>query len=144
MFITHDMGVIAEISDRVHVMYAGEIVESASVAALFEEPKHPYTVGLLESIPGRNPDGGRFRTIEGDVPTPNEEATYCRFAPRCPRAFEACEAVHPVPVAVGGEATDHTAACLLYPEGESEPARVRRHQEAEQAGPDGDATGGDA
>jgi peptide/nickel transport system ATP-binding protein len=149
MFITHDMGVIAEISDRVNVMYAGEIVESAGVADLFDRPKHPYTVGLLESIPGRHPDGERFRTIEGDVPTPNEAPTDCRFAPRCPRAFEACEEVHPVPVPVGREAADHTAACLLYPEGEGEGDRVRRHAEGDGTGSDGGRagdgrTGGDA
>src|SRR6056297_245121 len=98
MFITHDMGVIAEISDRVNVMYAGEIVESAPVEELFAKPKHPYTRGLLASIPSENVGADRLATIEGDVPTPNEEPRYCRFAPRCPEAFEACEAVHPQPV----------------------------------------------
>ncbi|ELY94686.1 peptide ABC transporter ATPase [Natrialba chahannaoensis JCM 10990] len=117
MFITHDMGVIAEITHRVNVMYAGEVVETAGVHSLFDDPKHPYTQGLLESIPGRQ-DGERLQTIEGNVPTPNEPATYCRFAPRCPKAFEECEAVHPDTVPVGDagedEQTDHTAACLLY------------------------------
>jgi peptide/nickel transport system ATP-binding protein len=141
MFITHDMGVIAEISDRVNVMYAGEVVESATVEDLFDRPKHPYTVGLLESIPGRNPDGDRFRTIEGDVPTPTEAPTDCRFAPRCPRAFDACEEVHPVPVPVGQEAADHAAACLLYPEDEAEADRVRRHAEGDGVGAGG-GTGG--
>jgi peptide/nickel transport system ATP-binding protein len=116
MFITHDMGVIADVSDRVNVMYAGEIVEKAPVEELFEQPKHPYTRGLLESIPGRNVGEARLRTIEGDVPTPNEPATYCRFAPRCPEEFDACSAVHPVNVEVGADDVDHTAACLLYPE----------------------------
>jgi peptide/nickel transport system ATP-binding protein len=116
MFITHDMGVIADVSDRVNVMYAGEVIESAPVEELFREPKHPYTRGLLESIPGRNVGQDRLRTIEGDVPTPNEPATYCRFAPRCPERFEACDAVHPVPVEVGTDEVDHRAACLLYPE----------------------------
>lgn len=115
MFITHDMGVIAEISDRVNVMYAGEIVESAPVEPLFADPKHPYTEGLLQSIPGRQ-SGDRLTTIEGTVPTPNEPATYCRFAPRCPKAFDECEAVHPVSVQVDEKEGDHTAACLLYPE----------------------------
>ncbi|MDS0296014.1 ABC transporter ATP-binding protein [Halogeometricum luteum] len=117
MFITHDMGVIAEVADRVNVMYAGEIVESAPVVELFESPKHPYTQGLLNAIPGQGLDAGeRLATIEGDVPTPNEEPTYCRFAPRCPKEFEDCRQVHPVPVDVSEDAEDHRAACLLYPE----------------------------
>ncbi|KAB1187090.1 MULTISPECIES: ABC transporter ATP-binding protein [Haloferax] len=117
MFITHDMGVIAEIADRVNVMYAGEIVESAPVVELFESPKHPYTQGLLNSIPGQGlEEGGRLSTIEGDVPTPNEKPTYCRFAPRCPKAFAECDTVHPVQVDVGDDSTQHRASCLLYPE----------------------------
>ncbi|PSP39213.1 ABC transporter ATP-binding protein [Halobacteriales archaeon QH_7_65_31] len=127
LFITHDMGVIAEIADRVNVMYAGQIIESAPVDALFANPKHPYTRGLLGAIPGQQADGEPLRTIEGDVPTPNEEATYCRFAPRCPDAFDACNAVAPAHVDVGGDA-EHTAACLLYPDGETEETRVSHHQ----------------
>ncbi|WP_049922951.1 oligopeptide/dipeptide ABC transporter ATP-binding protein [Halopiger djelfimassiliensis] len=115
MFITHDMGVIAEIADRVNVMYAGEIVETADVVSLFADPKHPYTQGLLRSIPGRQRDD-KLETIDGNVPTPNEPATYCRFAPRCPKAFEECEQVHPEPIPVDEDADDHTAACLLYSE----------------------------
>jgi peptide/nickel transport system ATP-binding protein len=128
MFITHDMGVIAEISDRVNVMYAGEMVESAPVGELFQNPKHPYTQGLLESIPSRNERGTDLRTIEGEVPTPNEPATYCRFAPRCPKAFDDCEQVHPVQVEVNEEATDHRAACLLYPEDVSQNEAVEMHR----------------
>ena len=114
MFITHDMGVIAEIADRVNVMYAGEVVESAPVDELFANPSHPYTQGLLASIPGRNVGADQLATIEGDVPTPNEPATSCRFAPRCPEAYEECYAVHPEHRPVGDESTDHTASCLLY------------------------------
>ena len=128
MFITHDMGVIAEISDRVNVMYAGEIVESAPVVELFENPRHPYTQGLLNSIPGNQPDEERLETIEGDVPTPTETATYCRFEPRCPKAFEECTKVHPESVEVNAEAVDHTAACLLYPEDRSEREAVELHE----------------
>ncbi len=116
VFITHDMGVIAETADRVNVMYAGEVVETAGVERLFATPKHPYTQGLLASIPGRQ-GGERLRTIEGTVPTPNAPATDCRFAPRCPEAFEACERVHPVSVPIDDDG-DHTAACLLYPDAE--------------------------
>ncbi|PSQ60104.1 ABC transporter ATP-binding protein [Halobacteriales archaeon SW_7_71_33] len=129
LFITHDMGVIAEVSDRVAVMYAGETVESAPVEELFRSPKHPYTRGLLESIPGRHSDSDRLRTIEGDVPTPNAAATDCRFAPRCPEVFEDCHEVHPQPVAVGSDDEDHHAACLLYPEDSSRDAAVEHHVE---------------
>lgn len=129
MFITHDMGVIAEVSDRVNVMYAGEVIESAPVGELFENPRHPYTRGLLNSIPGNQPEGERLQTIEGDVPTPNEPATYCRFEPRCSKAFEDCTKVHPASVDVGEAANDHTAACLLYPEGKSEQEAVELHKQ---------------
>ena len=128
MFITHDMGVIAEISDRVNVMYAGELVESAPAETLFSDPKHPYTRGLLESIPSRNVGGERLRTIEGEVPTPNERPTYCRFAPRCPEAFDACDAIHPVNVDVSTDDANHTAACLLYPEDLAREDAVAYHQ----------------
>jgi peptide/nickel transport system ATP-binding protein len=112
LFITHDMGVIAQVADRVSVMYAGEVVEHAPVKELFTAPAHPYTRELLASIPGQNPGTDRLPTIEGDVPTPTGEPTACRFAPRCPDAFDACHDVVPAHVSVG---TDRTAACLLYP-----------------------------
>ncbi|WP_135821814.1 ABC transporter ATP-binding protein [Halostella litorea] len=128
MFITHDMGVIAEISDRVNVMYAGEVVEKAPVEEMFENPRHPYTEGLLNSIPGRNPDADRLTTIEGDVPTPNEPAADCRFAPRCPKVFDECTKVHPEHVSVGRDSEHHTAACLLYPEDVSRAEAVDEHE----------------
>jgi peptide/nickel transport system ATP-binding protein len=131
MFITHDMGVIAEVSDRVNVMYAGEIVESAPVEELFENPRHPYTQGLLQSIPGNQPGADRLSTIKGDVPTPNEPAGYCRFEPRCPKAFEECARVHPASVEVNADAEDHTAACLLYPEDGSQAEAVELHEQIE-------------
>jgi len=127
MFITHDMGVIADISDRVNVMYAGEIVETADVEDVFHDPKHPYTQGLLQSIPGQQA-GERLLTIEGDVPTPNENPTFCRFAPRCPEAFEDCEAVHPEQVNVRTDEDDHSAACLLYPEDVSQAEAIDLHK----------------
>jgi peptide/nickel transport system ATP-binding protein len=133
MFITHDMGVIAEVTDRVNVMYAGEIVETADAESLFENPKHPYTQGLLRSIPGTQ-SGERLETIEGNVPTPNEPATDCRFAPRCPKAFEDCEQVHPVPVGVDEDKRNHTAACLLYPEDMPTERAVEYHIEKESGG----------
>jgi len=127
LFITHDMGVIAEIADRVNVMYAGQIIESAPVGELFDNPKHPYTEGLLGAIPGQQAAGEQLRTIEGDVPTPNEPAHNCRFAPRCPEAFGACDQVLPQHVQVG-DSEDHTAACLLYPEELDEESRVEHHR----------------
>ena len=126
MFITHDMGVIAEMSDRVNVMYAGEIVESAPAASLFDSPAHPYTEGLLGSIPGRQVGADRLQTIEGDVPTPTAPASDCRFAPRCPKAFDECTSVHPETVAPesGGDPEEHGVGCLLYPEDVPEARRI--------------------
>jgi peptide/nickel transport system ATP-binding protein len=141
LFITHDMGVIADITDRVNVMYAGEIVEKAPTEELFADPRHPYTEGLLEAIPGQHAGEERLRTIEGEVPTPNEAATYCRFAPRCPKAFEECEAVHPELVDVDEGPADHTAACLLYPEGMTTGEAVAHHERLGEAR-DGDGTAG--
>lgn len=126
MFITHDMGVIANISDYVNVMYAGEIVETTDVESLFANPKHPYTQGLLQSIPGRQ-TGDRLTTIEGNVPTPNEPATFCRFAPRCPKAFDDCDAVHPVQVQASKADDEHQVACLLYPEEYERDRAVAHH-----------------
>ncbi|MEZ3164155.1 ABC transporter ATP-binding protein [Halorubrum sp. RMP-47] len=151
VFITHDMGVVSRIADAVAVMYAGEIVERASVGRLFADPKHPYTRGLLESIPGLAGTADRLPTIEGSVPTPNEPATSCRFAPRCPEAMPECETVHPShvdvsapsdAVAAGDPAgTDgHTAACLLYPEAEPHRRRIAAHDEDLELNADG-ATG---
>ena len=131
VFITHDMGVTARVADAVAVMYAGEIIEQATADRLFAEPKHPYTRGLLESIPGLAGDADHLPTIDGSVPTPNEPATSCRFAPRCPRAFDECERVHPEHVAVGtGTATEHTAACLLYPDSRPVAERIQVHEAA--------------
>ena len=86
LIITHDLGVIAEVADDVLVMYAGKIVESAPVDALFADPQHPYTIGLLGSIPRLDVERERLATIEGTVPSPNNQPKGCRFAPRCPFA----------------------------------------------------------
>jgi peptide/nickel transport system ATP-binding protein len=140
VFITHDMGVIAQVADSVAVMYAGEIVERASVERLFDQPKHPYTQGLLRSIPGLTGEVDRLPTIDGSVPTPNEPATYCRYAPRCPEAFEECGEIHPEHVPVGDREpeaeVDHTTACLLYPESEPLVERLQQHQHEESNGDD--------
>jgi len=90
LFITHDLGVVADICDRAAVMYAGELVETAPVAKLFATPTHPYTQGLLRSRPQADSKSGRLPTIPGTVPPPGSWPTGCRFAPRCPFAIEPC------------------------------------------------------
>ena len=85
LLITHDLGVVAEMADRVAVMYAGQVVELAEVTEIFESPQHPYTRSLLSSIPSNMPDGGRLHVIQGIVPALQDlERTGCRFAPRIP------------------------------------------------------------
>jgi peptide/nickel transport system ATP-binding protein len=142
LFITHDMGVIADISDRVNVMYSGQIIEKGPVEAIFANPQHPYTRALIDSIPGEKTRKEGLTTIEGDVPTPNEPAEYCRFAPRCPKAFEECEKMPPQHVQVG-ETEEHTASCLLYPEGLSEQDRIREHEALIDEAADESETDGD-
>ncbi|WP_459191086.1 ABC transporter ATP-binding protein [Halosimplex sp. J119] len=149
-FITHDIGVIAQIADSVAVMYAGEVVERAPAGRIFDDPKHPYTQGLLRSVPGLADDLSRLPTMEGSVPTPNERASSCRFAPRCPEATAECGAVHPEHVPVGDDQdrpateADHTAACLLYPDSLPADERIRRHDGTDrpQSSDDGAAPGG--
>src|SRR5205085_3631046 len=97
LIITHDLGVIAEVADEVIVMYAGKIVESAPVGALFADPQHPYTIGLLGSIPRLEVDRERLATIEGTVPGADKQPAGCRFSPRCPFADVRC-AVEPPPL----------------------------------------------
>ncbi|MEF9971151.1 MAG: ABC transporter ATP-binding protein [Oscillospiraceae bacterium] len=95
MFITHDLGVIAETADRVMVMYAGQIVEEAQVMDIFHNPQHPYTRGLLNSTIKVQEQNDRLETIEGVVPTLAKMPKGCRFAPRCPLASEKCRASMP-------------------------------------------------
>jgi len=89
LLITHDLGVVAEICDLVYVMYAGKIVEAANVYELFHDPRHPYTIGLLSSLPSRNKEK-RLQSIPGTVPMLTEMPAGCRFAPRCRWASETC------------------------------------------------------
>jgi len=90
MLITHDLGVVAEMCDRVIVMYAGQVVEETDVETLFENPKHPYTIGLMDSIPSYEDETEYLNTIPGSVPLPYEMPKGCRFAPRCSFAKEIC------------------------------------------------------
>ncbi|MCR4403584.1 MAG: ABC transporter ATP-binding protein [Firmicutes bacterium] len=111
IFITHDLGTVAEIADRVHVMYAGKIVEKASVVELFDSPLHPYTAGLLASRVKREHKGKQLPYIEGYVPRADQFPEGCRFNPRCPRAMAKCKRLQPPdfePV------SGHTVACWLY------------------------------
>lgn len=90
IMITHDLGVVAETCDYVAVMYCGKVVEYADVYTLFKNPKHPYTVGLLKSLPRHDVDQEELIPIKGTVPAPDELPKGCRFAPRCPFATELC------------------------------------------------------
>jgi len=108
IYITHDMGVIAEISDRVAVMYAGNVVEVAPVIELFKRPLHPYTKALLEAIPR---PGATFKSIPGTVPNLVNPPPGCRFHPRCPHAMPRCKEEVPELKRIGEE---HYVACHLY------------------------------
>jgi oligopeptide/dipeptide ABC transporter ATP-binding protein len=112
VLITHDLGVIAEIADEVAVMYSGRIVERAPVAALFESPQHPYTIGLLGSIPQLHVEQERLATIEGQVPTAHMRVPGCRFHPRCPFMIERCVQEDPPLYSI---AEAHGAACVRAP-----------------------------
>ena len=112
ILITHDLGVVAEMADDVAVMYAGQIVERAPVAALFARPEHPYTVGLLGSIPKLDQKRERLPSIEGRVPDMTRPPEGCRFAARCPFVEEACRAAPPRLVEV---APGHLSRCRRAP-----------------------------
>jgi len=114
MLITHAMGVVAEVAQRVAVMYAGRVVEEAPVEALFARPMHPYTQGLIRSIPRLDKTSGRKRRLEaisGTVPSLLHPPPGCRFAPRCTFATAACIAAIPELRTIEG---DHKVACTLY------------------------------
>jgi oligopeptide/dipeptide ABC transporter ATP-binding protein len=95
LFITHDMGVIAQLADRVSVMYAGRIVETADVAALFGRPRHHYTRGLMDCMPSRNSGARRLPTIAGQPPAPGTVRAGCVFASRCAAVREPCRTTAP-------------------------------------------------
>ena len=110
LLITHDLGVIAETADRVAVMYAGRIVETGPVREIFRSPAHPYTRGLLASMPGGRP-GQRLRAIEGSVPMLGDLPPGCAFNPRCPDRFAPCTTTPPPDYPAG---RDQTAKCYLH------------------------------
>ena len=112
LFISHDLHVVLHMSDRVAVMYLGEIVEIGSREAIHHEPKHPYTQALLSAIPVADPTLRRQRIVpKGEVASPLDVPVGCRFHPRCPSAFDRCLVERPAPRDVGG---GHQVACHLY------------------------------
>jgi oligopeptide transport system ATP-binding protein len=125
LLITHDLGVIAEMAERVAVMYAGKIAELADVGELFSNPLHPYTQGLFGSLPKLGTKSERLNVIPGVVPNPIDFPSGCKFHPRCPHAFDRCRVEEPTLRPVGDpptgdrarEGVRHIAACHLYPEG---------------------------
>ncbi|SFK67145.1 ABC transporter ATP-binding protein [Falsiroseomonas stagni] len=112
ILITHDLGVVAEMADEVAVMYAGRVAERASARDLFGSPQHPYTLGLLGSVPRLDEDRDRLLAIEGAVPPPFALPQGCRFNPRCPFAIEACTAAQPPLEEIE---PGHFAACIRAP-----------------------------
>ncbi len=111
LMITHNLGVVAEICDRVYVMYAGQVVEQADVYTLFKSPAHPYTVGLMKSLPRIREDQGRLYNIRGMVPSLAHMPNGCRFSPRCDRACDRCKREAPPLYDLGG---GHKARCFLF------------------------------
>lgn len=113
LLITHNLGIVAETADRVAVMYAGKIVEEASVEALFESPAHPYTRGLLNSLPPDEP-GRALEPIPGVVPNPAYLPSGCAFHPRCKEVMPKCREEIPDPFPAPGPDSSHRVACWLY------------------------------
>jgi peptide/nickel transport system ATP-binding protein len=115
LLITHDLGVVAEMCERVVVMYAGKVVEEADVRTLFRSPKHPYTTGLLNSLPKITGERERLKPIKGNVPSLANMPAGCRFAPRCPLATDICRTEQPPLTQL---AANHRVSCWLA-EGET-------------------------
>jgi len=111
VLVTHDLGVVSEVCDRVAVMYAGNVVELAELRELFANPLHPYTQGLMAAVPRPDRSSVKLESIKGSVPDLIYPPTGCRFHPRCPKAFASCSTTKP-PLIAAQKA--HEAACLLY------------------------------
>jgi oligopeptide/dipeptide ABC transporter ATP-binding protein len=119
LLITHDLGVVAQLCDRVGVMYAGQLVEIAPVEEIFHAPRHPYTQALLAALPTAAQERGALRVIEGRVPDLSDPPPGCRFAPRCPHRMTECDGVPPI----AAQAADHLVACWLFAETAKGPAK---------------------
>lgn len=117
LLITHDLGVVAEYADRVLVMYGGQIVETSPKYDLFKQPKHPYTEGLLESLPSVHKELDRLGTIRGTVPPAHKFPTGCRFSSRCPHVMEQCLEKNPELIEID---PNHAVRCYLYTGDEGE------------------------
>lgn len=110
MLITHDLGVVAEVCDKVAIMYAGELVEYGTLEDIFNNPQHPYTKGLFSSIPDLEKDTDRLETIRGLMPDPSDLPSGCKFHPRCKYCSEGCDTINPKVVEV---TPGHKVKCLL-------------------------------
>ena len=110
ILITHDLGVVAQVCDKVAIMYAGEVVESGDIRDVYENTRHPYTKGLFDSIPDLDHTVGRLKPIKGMMPDPTDLPPGCKFHPRCPDAVAGCSAQRPEPVITEA---GHTARCLM-------------------------------
>lgn len=117
LLITHDLGVVAEVCDRIVVMYAGKVVEEGSVRTIFKNPQHPYTEGLIQSVPNMYNKKERLYSIPGNVPKPGSVTQGCLFAPRCPYAFDRCTAENPELLETEA---GHQVRCFLHETQEQE------------------------
>jgi peptide/nickel transport system ATP-binding protein len=118
LLITHDLGIVNELADRIAVMYAGHLVEVGTRTDILAAPRHPYTQGLLRSMPARAQRGERLAEIAGVVPPPGQWPTGCRFAPRCARAFDPCTRIDPGPTRLSAH---HAAWCHAVAQEEGSP-----------------------
>lgn len=116
LLITHDLGVVAEMCDRVVVMYAGRVVEQAAVGELFENPQHPYTQGLIRSVPKLRQKVRRLDSIAGNVPDLSQMPAGCKFAPRCPHVMDRCAAAEPALLPPDGAAGRLSRCWLTQPD----------------------------
>lgn len=117
LLITHDLGVVAEMCDRVVVMYAGQVVETADTRTLLRNPRHPYTIGLIDSTPHQSKGNRRLNSIEGQVPTPDQFGVGCRFADRCPKMMDICQSSLPPLMEIDRQTS---CRCWLYEEQKEE------------------------
>jgi len=124
LLITHDLGVVAELADEVVVMYAGKIIEKGLVADVFDNPRHPYTLGLFASLPRIDEKKSRLEAIEGSVPAATRFPAGCRFRERCRWAIEKCQTEPPLET-IGNE---HLVACWRQEEIASEKSRTATKQ----------------